>query len=110
LDTFDSLKQALERCEQKEQGVMASDIAALPETLCAALNKIMRQTSIPLSELRAELNLELEPARQLANLLIEKGFLKLAARQLEGDPAYEVRLARKRGGTTPLKIWQAIDE
>jgi hypothetical protein len=36
--------------------------------------------------------------------------LKLAADQPENDPAYEVRLARKRGGTTPLKIWQAIDE
>jgi hypothetical protein len=110
MDTFDSLKQALEQCEQKEQGVTASDIAALPETLRAALNKILRQTSMPLSDLKAELNLELEPARQLAGLLIEKGFLKLATDQPEGETVYNVHLARKRGGTTPLKIWQAIDE
>ena len=110
MDTFDSLKQALEQFERKENGVFASDIAALPEVLRAALNKIMRQASMTLSELKFELNLELEPARQLAGLLIEKGFLKLAARQPENDTAYEVHLARKRGGTAPLKIWQAIDE
>ncbi|MBI3244731.1 MAG: hypothetical protein HYZ49_20835 [Chloroflexi bacterium] len=110
MDTFDSLKQVLDECERKENGVFASDIAALPESLRAALNKIMRQTSMTLSDLKAELGLELEPARLLANLMIEKGFLKLSARQPENDTAYEAHLARKRGSTAPLKIWQAIDE
>ncbi len=110
MDLFDSLKQDLDQGERKENGVTASDIAALPEPLRAALNKIMRQTSMPLSEFKAEMSLELEPARQLANLLVEKGFLKLAARQPENDMAYEVHLARKRGGTAPLDIYKAIGE
>jgi len=110
--TFDELKQALAAVAAKPDGVAASDLELLPGAAQSALRKMLRQGSMKLSEFQSLIKLELGEAREIMEILIEKGFVEKVTPESEAthDPVYRLNIARKRGGTAPLKIWEALEK
>ena len=108
---FDELKQALAAVAAKPDGVGASDLELLPGAAQSALRKMLRQGSMKLSEFQSLIKLELDEARAVVEILMAKGFLeKVAADPETTDPVYRINIARKRGATAPLKIWEALEK
>jgi hypothetical protein len=100
---FDRMQQDLDK-RVKVEGITPLDVLELPEPLRTAMNKLMRKGSMTLSELTAELNIEMVEARQLGQLLVEKGFASLVEQQADGEIVYRVRLGRTRGRSVPLDL------
>jgi hypothetical protein len=56
----------------------------LPEPLYTAMNKLMRKGSMTVGELAAGLNIKMVEARQLGQMLVEKGLLSLVEQKADG--------------------------
>ena len=110
--TFEELKQALTAVPAKPDGVSASDLELLPEAAQSVLRKMLRQGSMKISEFQSLIKLEMTESRAVIEILIEKGFLEKVTPDSEAaaDPVYRLNIARKRGGTAPLKIWEALEK
>jgi hypothetical protein len=109
--TFEELKIALAACPAKPDGVGASDLELLPGPVQSILRRMLRQGSMKLSEFQSLSGLALDEARAVVGTLIEKGFVeKVAADPEAADPVHRLNIARKRGGTAPLKIWEALEK
>ncbi len=108
---FDRLQRELKK-RSKVEGITPADAMDLPEPLRTTMNKIMRNGSMTLSELAAELELKTAETRRLGEMLIEKGFLKSTEREADGEVIYRTRFARarKRGRGVPLEVWEALDD
>ncbi len=102
-EKFARLQQALARLE-KVKGVTPVEILELPSPLDEIVREMMRRGRLTLDELAAKLELAPEEARQLAELLIEKGFLQTEERQENGGVLYKVYFARMRGRNIPLDL------
>jgi hypothetical protein len=103
---FDRLRQELQGLDErlKAEGLTPLDVMALPEPLRTAMNALMRKGSMTVSELAAELHIETVEARQLGEMLVEKGLLSLGEQQADGEIVYRVRLGRRRGRSIPLDL------
>ena len=78
------------------KGIAPVDILQLPAAVTPAVRKMMRQ-GLTLSELADELDLPLDQARQVGDILVEKGYLINQPQGDSGDIRYRVYFARKRG-------------
>jgi hypothetical protein len=88
----------------KVEGITPLDVVELPEPLRTAMNKLMCKGSMTLSELSVELNLKMVEARQLGQMLIEKGLLTLVEQQADGEILYRPRWGHTRGRSVPLDL------
>jgi hypothetical protein len=86
----------------KVEAITPLDVMELPEPLRTAMHKLMRKGSMTLSELTAELNVEMVEARRLGQTLVEKGLLSLVEQKADGEIVYRLRLGRTRGRSVPL--------
>jgi hypothetical protein len=77
------------------KGIMPVDILQLPDPLATVVKKMMRG-GMPLVELADELTLPPEQAREIGDLLVEKGFLISQERAGSGEVVYKVYFARMR--------------
>jgi hypothetical protein len=102
-EKFAKLQQALAHLEQVK-GVTPVEILELPSPLDEIVRGMMRSGGLTLEELASKLELTTEEARQLGDLLIEKGFLKTEERQENGGVLYKVYFARMRGRNIPLDL------
>jgi len=78
------------------KGIAPVDILQLPATITPAVRKMMRH-GLTLAELAQELDLSLDQARQVGDLLVDKGFLTSQQQGDSGDTIYKVYFARMRG-------------
>ena len=78
------------------KGIAPVDILQLPAAITPAIRKMMRH-GLTLAELAQELDLSLDEARQVGDLLVDKGFLTSQQQGDSGDTIYKVYFARMRG-------------
>ena len=78
------------------KGIAPVDILQLPAAITPAIRKMMRH-GLTLAALAQELDLSLDQARQVGDLLVDKGFLTSQQPGDSGDTIYKVHFARMRG-------------
>ena len=78
------------------KGIAPVDILQLPAAITPVIRKMMRH-GLTLAELAQELDLSLDQARQVGDLLVDKGFLTSQQQDDSGDTIYKVYFARMRG-------------
>jgi hypothetical protein len=78
------------------KGIAPVDILQLPAAITPAVRKMMRH-GLTLAELARELDLSLDQARQVGDLLVDKGFLTSQQQGDSGATIYKVYFARMRG-------------
>ncbi len=97
--TFEPLRQQLTALDRVD-GVTPVEILALPEGLQSSFRKLLKG-NMTSSELGRELHLSEDHARQLAEMLVDKGFLQSEQGPEGGLPVFSVRFARLRPRRTP---------
>jgi len=85
------------------KGIAPVDILQLPAAITPAVRKMMRH-GLTLAELAQELDLSLDEARQVGDLLVDKGFLTSQQQGDSGDTIYRVYFARMRGQNIAVDI------
>jgi len=85
------------------KGIAPVDILQLPAAITPAVRKMMRH-GLTLAELAQELDLSLDRARQVGDLLVDKGFLTSQQQGDSGDTIYRVYFARMRGQNIAVDI------
>ena len=96
---FVSLQQTLAKLDRVE-GVTVVDIMKLPSPLDGLLKRMLKEP-LSLSTLSAELQLPAEETRQLMDLLVEKGYVKVDGQDRQGDNVYRIYFARTRKLSLP---------
>jgi hypothetical protein len=96
---FEPLKQQLTALDRVD-GVTPVEILVLPEGLQSSFRKLLKG-NLTLSELAGELHVSEDHARQLADILVDKGFLQSEQRPEDGLSVFSVRFARMRPRRTP---------
>jgi hypothetical protein len=95
MTTFADLRQQVAGLAPVK-GIMPVDILQLPDSLATVVRKMMRG-GMPLSEVADDLTLSPEQAREIGDLLVEKGFLTSQEHAESGEVVYKVYFARMRG-------------
>ena len=85
------------------KGIAPVDILQLPAAITPAVRKMMRH-GLTLAELAQELDLSLDRARQVGDLLVDKGFLTSQQQGDSGDTIYKVYFARMRGQNIAIDL------
>jgi hypothetical protein len=78
------------------KGIAPVDILQLPTAITPVVRRMMRH-GLTLAELAQELDLSSDEARQVGDLLVDKGFLTSQQQGDSGDTIYRVYFARMRG-------------
>lgn len=94
MTTFADLQQQLAQL-QPVKGIAPVDALSLPGALAAVIRKMMRG-GMTLSVLAGELGLSLDEARQVGDMMVEKGYLTCEGSESDGV-RYKVYFARMRG-------------
>ncbi len=103
---LERLKQDLEVWARPE-GLRTTDMIDMPKPLRPILQTIMRRGSITVTDLADELDCDPQEADEIADLLVECGFLRSHDTQEDGQVVYRVKLARTRR-RTPASIWSKM--
>ena len=85
------------------KGIAPVDILQLPAAITPAVRQMMRH-GLTLAELAQELDLCLDQARQVGDLLVDKGFLTSQQQGDSGDTIYKVYFARMRGQNIAIDL------
>jgi hypothetical protein len=85
------------------KGIAPVDILQLPAAITPAVRKMMRH-GLTLAELAQELDLSLDQARQVGDLLVDKGFLTSQQQGNSSDLVYKVYFARMRGQNIAIDL------
>jgi hypothetical protein len=85
------------------KGITPVDVLQLPGSLAAAVRKMMR-SAMPLAELADELALPPAQAREICDLLVEKGYLTSQEQAAGGEVVYKVYFARMRGHNIAIDL------
>jgi hypothetical protein len=93
MTTFEDLEQQLAHL-QSVKGIAPVEVLGLPDALAAVVRKMMRG-GMTLSVLAGELGLPLDQARQVGDVMVEKGYLTCEGAESEGI-TYKVYFARMR--------------
>jgi hypothetical protein len=100
--SFEELKQQLSALPPVD-GITPPDVLDLPDPLPRALKKMLR-TPLTLEDMAAELSLASGPARQIGDLLVEKGYLRREELPDGGGVRYKVRLTHTRTHRLPVEF------
>ena len=85
------------------RGIAPVDILQLPAAITPAVRQMMRH-GLTLAELAQELDLSVDQARQVGDLLVDRGFLTSQQQGDSGDTIYKVYFARMRGQNIAVDI------
>ena len=107
MTTFADLEQQLAQL-QAVKGIAPVDVLSLPDLLAAVVRKMIRG-GMTLSVLAGELGLPQDQARQVGDVLVEKGYLTTEGAETRdgavGDGVtYRVYFARMRGQTIAVDL------
>ena len=93
------------------QGVTHAKVLTLPQPLRRIIHRLMkkgRQGQMSLTELAQGLQTNEDKGQQIADLLIEKGYLYGVEHPETGELVYGVRFGQKRGRDLPLDLRNAL--
>jgi predicted transcriptional regulator len=107
MTTFEQLKQELQTWANPE-GVSASVILQLSNPLRGTLSKIIRQGCMTFTELAGELKLSEAETDEIAELLVECGFLKTVEENADGEAVYMLRHPKTTRPEAPIAVWKMI--
>ncbi|MBU0496044.1 MAG: hypothetical protein KKA73_05790 [Chloroflexi bacterium] len=102
---FGRLQTELEIRERVE-GITPTDLLDLPTDLRRVINIVMRQRQMSLTDIVFELDLRPSEAREVLDLLVDKGYLRVF--EVDGEQQYKTFLGRRRARDVPLDIWEAL--
>lgn len=105
---FEELYQEISKYPTRE-GISQVEIINLPSPLAAVFGKIIRQGSISERGFAADLNITAEQARQLAQLLVSKGYLTAVPADTGDEQTYQLNFNRQRSRRVPTDIWKKLD-
>lgn len=101
---FHTLRQQLENIPFI-QGISPVDVLALPNSIGKIIRKMTRENCLTIEQIADELDLGLDEAKDIADLLVDKGYLKSETQQKDADsPLYRVYYARMRKRNIPLDL------
>jgi hypothetical protein len=100
--TFETLAAGLAGLDSVD-GITPVDILLLPKALRPAVRKMLRR-AVVLPELAGELLLTEAEARQIADILVQKGFLQTEHGSDPAGVAYKVRFARMHAHNIPPEL------
>jgi hypothetical protein len=92
------------------RGVTLMNVLELPEPVAKVLREVMRLRSVSLPQFAEALALGEGEASQLADVLVEKGFLRLQQRPSEATPTYRVRFDHSGGRGLASSVWDSFIE
>ena len=101
MTTFVDLQQQLAQLAPV-QGIAPVDILSLPDLLAVVVRKMMRG-GMTLSALADELSLPLDQARQVGDVMVEKGYLTIEGAENDGV-TYRVYFARMRSHNIAIDL------
>lgn len=101
MTAFADLQQQLAQL-QPVKGIAPVDVLSLPDALATVVRKMMRG-GMTLALLAAELGLPLDQARQVGDVMVEKGYLTSEGAASD-DVTYRVYFARMRGQNIALDL------
>lgn len=101
MDRFELLHDEVEKLEMVE-GITPLTAADLPDPFSGLFRKMIRQGSMTLDEIAAQLDLDNEQAYHLGNHLATKGYLQVEEHETGGGARYRVYLARIRKHNLPI--------
>ncbi len=107
MSTFEHLKQELKTWANPE-GVSTSVILELSNPLRSTLRKVIRQGCMTFTELAGELGLSMDETDEIADLLVECGFLKTVEENADGETVYTLRHSKTTRPEAPVAIWEMI--
>jgi septum site-determining protein MinD len=85
-------------------GLMPLDLLAVPAPLGGFFRQLMRTNGASLPQMAAALRCDPDQARQVGEVMVEKGYLKPGDPTPAGQPTYRVRLAAMRPRKIPLDL------
>ncbi|MGB0388628.1 MAG: hypothetical protein ACPGWR_27725 [Ardenticatenaceae bacterium] len=109
--TPDILTRCQEELKKRPQtrGISLAEVLDLPEPLDLMLNKIIRQRSMTINQMAATFDLKPAQMQQLAELLLEKGILRTAKPNSNGETRYRVYLTRTHQRSASSNVWDKIE-
>ncbi len=101
MTAFADLQQQLAQLKPV-RGIAPVDVLSLPDVLATVVRKMMRG-GMTLSALAGELGLPLDQARQVGDVMVEKGYLTSEGAESDGV-TYRVYFARMRGRNIAIDL------
>ena len=86
---FDQIVQEL---EISKEAIRLSDVVMFSEPLRSTLNFALQAKHFNLTEFTENLKFTRDQSRQIAELLAERGFLKILSSPYDQEPEYETQL------------------
>jgi septum site-determining protein MinD len=102
-DHFARLREAAAQLKPVA-GLLPMDLLAVPAPLGGFFRQLIRSGSAPLPHIAAALRCDLDQARQVSDVLVEKGYLRPGDPAADGQMTYRVRLAASRPRKIPLDL------
>ncbi len=102
MGTFEGLQTELVGLD-KVDGISPVDILMLPKAIQSAVRKMLRK-ALTAQELADELSLPVSEAQQLADILVDKGFLLTEVRADDHRVIYKVYFAHVHKHEIPLDL------
>jgi hypothetical protein len=103
VDRYQILDQELESIPHVD-GVIPTDILALPGPFDVLLRNLMRKGSMTVEQLASELDLTVEQAHSLGEHFVAKGYLRAENEEEGGEQVYRVYFARMRRHDIPNEL------
>lgn len=91
------------------KGITLLNVLELPEPLARVLREVIRLRSVSLPQFAEALMLDETNAGALADMLVEKGFLRLIERPSDNVPVYRVRFDHTGGRGLASAIWDSFE-
>jgi hypothetical protein len=102
VSTFQALEAQLAGLDSVN-GITPVDILLLPEALRPVVRRMLRR-AVALPELAAELVLSESEARQVADTLVQKGFLQTQGEEDSEGVVYKVHFSRMHAHNIPPEL------
>ncbi|HLI50281.1 MAG TPA: hypothetical protein VKU87_00710 [Thermomicrobiaceae bacterium] len=100
---FDTLRDGLNSVSRVESLSMV-DMMALPDPLRQAMTGFVRKGRFTALDLSSELGLDEAQAKELAGLLLDKGYVRVEPDAGSPDVTYRISLGRIRGRNVPIDL------
>ena len=104
MDKYQVMYQELQEIPSVD-GIAPTDVLSLPEHFERLLRTLMRKGSMTVEEVANELDLPVNQAQNLGDVLIEKGYLRAEGGGPDTGPVYRVYFARVRKRNIPAGLF-----
>jgi hypothetical protein len=108
----DPLEALLQELRERIEDIHPSDVVLFPEPLRSTVNFAIRIGRISLSDMAKRMNMDKAKTKEIADLLVKRNLLHIAAESNETETIYQTRLSAKtRPLTRPASdLWKKLDD